>query len=258
VVVGRPEDDVSNALGLSGTAFIFMRNAGVWSNGHLLQEPAGDVGQADDFGWSVGVSGDGLSAVVGAPDDDDRAANSGSAFVFGLEAFGRVTIIKDTVPDDPEDFALGFFGDGFAQVNFSLDDDADATLPNVREFFLLDPGQYFAFESIGASPGWTLSDRVCVDPDNGSSAVLGGLLAGIGVDIDLDAGEHITCTFTNSQAGAEEQAAIGGVVNVIDPVDPPSRVSSDGSGTIDSWLVLLGVLGLLIVSAGVLIRVRAR
>ncbi|MCH7800693.1 MAG: hypothetical protein IIC24_04020 [Chloroflexi bacterium] len=193
VLVGRDENDISNALGLAGSAHVFVRRGGQWSNDHLLQQGVGDIGQADRFGTSVGVSGDGTAAVVGAPQDDDNNPNSGSAYVFGLDTGGVITIVKDSIPDNAQDFPFGVLLPG--EILFSLDDDDDATLPNTR-VFLLAPGEYFAFESIGGVAGWTLSSRVCDDAD--SFAIEGGLLAAIGVSIDLDAGEEITCTFTNT------------------------------------------------------------
>jgi hypothetical protein len=114
---------------------------------------------------------------------------------------GAITIVKDSIPDDAQDFPFGVLLPG--QILFSLDDDADATLPD-RRVFLLAPGEYFAFESIGGGAGWTLDSRVC--DDAGSSTVEAGFLSGIGVAIDLDAGEDIMCTFTNTQA---EQIRVG-------------------------------------------------
>jgi hypothetical protein len=96
---------------------------------------------------------------------------------MGLDLTGTITIIKDAIADDPQDFLFGLFGGDLGpQIDFTLDDDADPALPN-RSVFLLAPGEYFAFESAGASPpGWSLSNRACVDPDGGSSVVQGGLL----------------------------------------------------------------------------------
>jgi CSLREA domain-containing protein len=104
---------------------------------------------------------------------------------------GTITIIKDAVPNDAQDFAFsGTLG------GFSLDDDADGTLPNTRTFTNLNPGSFTVTEA--AVAGWNLTNLVCVDPDSGSRTSLGTRTA----TIDLDPGETITCTFTNSKVTA--------------------------------------------------------
>jgi hypothetical protein len=103
VVVGARDEDSASlgvnsipdelAAGSSGAAYVFVRNAGVWSQQAYLKPAAvGPGGQAGDhFGWSVAISGD--TVVVGAPDEDsatagvnsvpaEGATNSGAAYVF--------------------------------------------------------------------------------------------------------------------------------------------------------------------------------
>jgi hypothetical protein len=77
-VIGAPGDDDKGDA--SGSAYVFVRAAdGTWSQQAKL---TADDGAADEyFGISVAVSGD--TAVVGAPDDDDKGTDSGSAYVFG-------------------------------------------------------------------------------------------------------------------------------------------------------------------------------
>ena len=41
--------------------------------------------------------------------------------------------MKDALPDDPQDFSFTA-GGGLSPASFSLDDDADPTLPNTRTF----------------------------------------------------------------------------------------------------------------------------
>ena len=68
-----------------GSAYVFVRAAdGTWSQQAKL---TADDGTADDrFGRSVAVSGD--TAIIGAANDDDNGANSGSAYVFVRAANG--------------------------------------------------------------------------------------------------------------------------------------------------------------------------
>ena len=71
--------DLDDDLGLaSGSAYVFVRSAGSWTQEQKLL--AADGTANDGFGYSVSLSGD--SALVGAVSDDELAAGSGSAYVF--------------------------------------------------------------------------------------------------------------------------------------------------------------------------------
>jgi hypothetical protein len=99
IIVGAPDEN-SNATGVngadnndlagsSGAAYVFVRSGSTWSQQAYLK--ASNTGAGDNFGWSVGVSGD--TIVVGAPDessnaigvngaDNNLAGGSGAAYVF--------------------------------------------------------------------------------------------------------------------------------------------------------------------------------
>lgn len=113
-------------------------------------------------------------------------------YVTTLTPPGSITIVKDAAPNDAQDFAFTTTGTGLS--NFSLDDDADATLLNTRTFNGLAPGSYTVTE--GAVASWALTNLICADPDSGSTVNLGTRVA----TIDLDAGENIACTYTNTKA----------------------------------------------------------
>ena len=82
LVVGANGDDTT-AGGAAGSATVFTRSAGVWTDRGLLGHVAGAEG--DLFGFSVTVGGDTL--VVGANGDDTAAGlDAGSATVFLVEA----------------------------------------------------------------------------------------------------------------------------------------------------------------------------
>lgn len=77
-VVGAPSDDIGWAAN-QGSAYVFTRNGGVWTQQQRLI--ANDGGADDYFGNSVAISGD--TVVVGAFVDDVVAnANQGSVYVF--------------------------------------------------------------------------------------------------------------------------------------------------------------------------------
>ncbi|MGI9106459.1 MAG: hypothetical protein ACR2G4_09440 [Pyrinomonadaceae bacterium] len=77
-VVGAYLDDNSGGQD-AGSAYVFTRSNGVWTQQQRLQ--ASDAARADLFGNSVSVSGD--TAIVGAFGDDNSGGfNAGSAYVF--------------------------------------------------------------------------------------------------------------------------------------------------------------------------------
>ena len=70
-VIGVSADDDNG--GDSGSAYVFTRDAGVWTEQQKLAASDGAAG--DLFGVSVAVDGD--TAVIGALFDDDNGNNSG-------------------------------------------------------------------------------------------------------------------------------------------------------------------------------------
>jgi len=108
-----------------------------------------------------------------------------------VEAFGSIVIIKNTVPDDAQDFSFGVTGEGLSP--FILDDDADDTLSNTQTFIDLVAGSGYAVTEDPQS-GWDLTGLVCDDPSGGTTEDLGARTA----TIDLAPGETVECTFTNT------------------------------------------------------------
>lgn len=103
-----------------------------------------------------------------------------------------ITIIKNAIPDDAQDFQ--FVSD---IANFQLDDDADPELSNTKQFLNLVPGSYFVREALPVQ-GWKLTGLSC-QTQLGSvvTITLATALAGI----DLAPGDSVTCTFTNTKQG---------------------------------------------------------
>ena len=66
-------DGTNNNAANSGAAYVFTRNAGVWSQQAYLK--AGNSGANDTFGLSVAVSGD--TAIIGASNEDSNATTVG-------------------------------------------------------------------------------------------------------------------------------------------------------------------------------------
>jgi cysteine-rich repeat protein len=76
LVVGAPLDD---DLGTNaGATYAFVRSGSVWSEQQKLLASDGEA--EDQFGYSVGLSGD--TAAVGARLDDDNGVNGGAVYAF--------------------------------------------------------------------------------------------------------------------------------------------------------------------------------
>jgi uncharacterized repeat protein (TIGR01451 family)/LPXTG-motif cell wall-anchored protein len=79
IVVGAKYDDDKGTD--SGAAYVFARNKGGVDNwGDMEKLTAADGAAGDRFGQAVSINDD--TAVVGAYYDDDKGADSGSAYVF--------------------------------------------------------------------------------------------------------------------------------------------------------------------------------
>jgi len=76
LVVGAQWDDDKGTD--SGSAYVFTRTGATWTQQAKLL--AADGAAYDDFGTAVAIDGD--TVVVGAYKDDDKGADSGSAYVF--------------------------------------------------------------------------------------------------------------------------------------------------------------------------------
>lgn len=72
ILVGKPDRSGG------GGAYVFVRNAGVWSEQAILT-PA-DIEVGDEFGSAVAVRGD--TAIIGAVHEDDAGPGAGAAYVF--------------------------------------------------------------------------------------------------------------------------------------------------------------------------------
>ena len=122
-----------------------------------------------------------------------------------------LTVVKETDPaSDPQDFDFDLTGSG-VPADLDLDTDAgDATLPS-QETFNLNASQLGAKTVIeSAVDGWSLTDLECTGGGADSSTNLGTRTA----TLDIDAGETVVCTFTNTKEATVK------VVKDAQPDDP--------------------------------------
>ena len=89
-------DDVTGDQTSDGSAYVFARNGGTWSQQAKLTASDAETGKL--FGWSVAVSG--TTALVGRPIDDlTGGRNRGSAYLFARNAAGWSELVKFTASD---------------------------------------------------------------------------------------------------------------------------------------------------------------
>jgi hypothetical protein len=83
-LIGAYLDDTSPILN-SGAAYVFTRSAGVWTEQQKLL--ASDTASFDNFGWSVSLSTDGNTALIGAAyEGTSPNTTNGAAYVFTRSA----------------------------------------------------------------------------------------------------------------------------------------------------------------------------
>ena len=141
------------------------------------------------------------------------------------------------MPDHPVDFnfSCGSLG------AFSLDDDANGTLPNSKTFSTVMPGTYICTETQGGGYQVEIS---CSDPDGGTTT------ATPSATIDVDPGETVTCTFTNTERPGPP--AVGGIAGLLDDDAGPAKDAQTSGGAvpfalggISSLMVLVGIAWIL-------------
>ena len=114
-----------------------------------------------------------------------------------IAAPSTITIIKDTVPDGPQDF--GFTTTGALTPNtFNLDDDADGTLLNTQIFSVV-PGTYSVTENDPSGLGYSLSGLACgTVTGTGTTATPNQGTRTVSITIGSAGGANVICTFTNT------------------------------------------------------------
>ena len=95
-----------------GSAYVFVRSGGVWTQQQKLVAPDGAA--RDDFGFSVAISGE--TVVVGASRDDGAACeNQGAAYVFvrsgGVWTLQQKLVAPDAVAGDGFGFSVAISGE---------------------------------------------------------------------------------------------------------------------------------------------------
>jgi hypothetical protein len=122
-----------------GAAYVFGRNQGGADNwGEVVKLMASDAEDWDQFGWSVGISGD--YVIVGANYEDGGGTSRGAAYVFGrnqggADNWGQVIKLMASDTDNADYFgeSVAISGD-IAIVGANAEDGAGTNLGAVYVF----------------------------------------------------------------------------------------------------------------------------
>jgi len=102
-LVGAEGDDDKGSV--SGSAYIFKYNGTTWQQ--VAKLTASDGVEDDTFGFSVSISGDGTTALIGAYNDDDMGWQSGSAYIFKYNGTSWQQVKKLIASDGAEQEKFG-------------------------------------------------------------------------------------------------------------------------------------------------------
>jgi hypothetical protein len=176
------DDDAGSA---SGSAYVFTRTGGVWTQQAKLT--ASDAAAGDQFGNSVSVSGD--TAIVGASGDDDGGSGSGSAYVFtrsgGVWTQQQKLTASDAAAGDAFGRSISISGDT-AIVGASRDNDAGS-----------DSGSAYVFTRTGGV--WTQQAKLTASDAAASDQ--------FGNSVSVSGETAIVGAFFNDHAGGADAGA---------------------------------------------------
>jgi hypothetical protein len=179
---------------------------------HTVSETAGTGTSLADYSTTI----NGACAANGTV---TLVAGDNKTCTITNQRAGRIVIRKVAVPQDAQDFNFTCATLG----TFQLDDDgADGNpLDSSRAFTGVAAGSYDCSEN--QVSGWMMQ-IACTDPDNGTT------VEPPTAHIDVDGGETVDCTFTNTFVPGPPP--VGGIMGLIDGAAGGAR--SGGSGTSSS------------------------
>ena len=254
IVIGADQDDSidpvsANTISNSGSAYVFIRESGVWSQAAKLT--ASDGLANDHFGWSVAVESD--TVVVGAYGDDDPSLadgglTSGSAYVFTKpdngwddENYDGNETAKLTAPDAAAGdlFGISVAVDGSTVVVGAYLEDAKAS----------NSGSVYAFTKPASNNGWA-----DIDVDNAAklTASDGGLSDEFGWSVAVDGNTAVVGAHQDNDNGGDSGSAYvykrdsSGVWNEEIKLTAPDGANDDRFGwsvAVDGSTALVGMYG---------------
>ncbi|MCA1726887.1 MAG: hypothetical protein LC722_04325, partial [Actinobacteria bacterium] len=139
-----------------------------------------------------------------------------------------ITIVKEADPDTPQDFQ--FTGD---LGPFVLDDDPLSATPR-QLTFTVDPGSYTVTEP-ALGPGAEPYDLESITCTGGVTAVH---LTMRGVEIDVAAGDQVTCVFVNTREGPPPPPPPGQAsITIVKETEPDSAQNFEFTGDLGKFVL---------------------
>ncbi|MBD2392370.1 MULTISPECIES: DUF11 domain-containing protein [Aphanizomenon] len=151
---------------------------------------------------------------------------------------GQITIIKDAVPNDSQDFGFTITGPTGANITptFTLDDDSDSTLSNQITFFGLVEGVYTITED--STSGWSLTGITPTEngvKDTTTSDISSTNVGGRTATITVANGEVWTVKFTNEPANQPSFS----IAKDVTSVTGGAGLSADSAGDVINYSIVL-------------------
>ncbi len=209
-IAGAPNHDDEGSE--SGSAYVFVRSGGIWSQQAKLLASDGAVGHR--FGFAVALDGD--IAVVGAFGDDDQGSNSGSAYVFDLTS-AAVTV---------SEVAKLLASDGAVQDRFgsAVAVDGDIAVVGAPNHGDKGVGSGSAYVFVRSGGSWSQQAKLLAGdgaPNDmfGSSAVaVSGTTAVIGALLEDDNGTNSGSAYVFALVSDDEGPVTSNIVATPNPV----------------------------------------
>jgi len=174
-IVGALYEDAGGSA--AGAAYVFVRSGSVWSQQQKLT--AGDAQANDNFGYSVSLSSDGNTAIVGAYGEDAGGSNAGAAYVFvrsgGVWSEQQKLTASDAQASDYFGCSISLSGDGNTAIVGALLEDAGGSDAGAAYVFVKSGGVWSQQQKL------TANDAEAVDyfgisvslSSDGNTAVVG-------------------------------------------------------------------------------------
>jgi len=150
-LVGAYYEDAGGSM--AGASYIFVRSGVVWSEQQKLT--ASDAEADDAFGYSVSLSGDGNTAIVGAFEEDAGGGNAGAAYIFVRNGVvwsqQQKLTASDAEADDYFGYSVSVSSDGNTSLVGAYCEDAGGIYAGAAYVFVRSGGLWSQQQKLVAS-----------------------------------------------------------------------------------------------------------